>query len=53
MSKTYNMIRLINYELAKLRLKLAKEGELIKFKGKEFHNLTVEGKVNVDKYQFW
>ena len=49
MSKTYNVIRLVNYKLvnyklAKLHLKLSKEGESIKFSSKEFQNLTVERK---------
>ena len=35
---------MINYKLAKLHLKLSIEGESIKFGGKEFHNLTAEGK---------
>ena len=37
------MIRIVNYKLAKLHLKLTKEGESIKFSGKKFHNLTSEG----------
>ena len=38
------MISLINYNLARLHLKLSREGESIKFDGNEFHNFTVEGK---------
>ena len=50
------MIRLVNYKLAKLYLRFSKEGESIKFSGKESHNLTVKGKSGctyIDKYQFW
>ena len=44
MSKTYNMIGLINYNLARLHLKLSRVGELIRFDGNKLHNFTAEGK---------
>ena len=44
MSKTYNMISLINYNLATLHLKLSRMEESIKFDGNEFQNFTAEGK---------
>ena len=40
----YNMISLINYNLARSHLKLSRVGESIKFDGNKFHNFTAEGK---------
>ena len=44
MSKTYNMIGLINYNLARLHLNLSRVEESIRFDGNKFHNFPAEGK---------